>query len=230
MLRGGSFTAGNLSSRLSVLPEWNSFLTNSISGASATFVVRTGSIRPRLNCCMTPATWNSCGPRGTSGRRRGSRGISSRPRFPARRMPAMHIPDHIDGKAGWYAMATETSITSRHLGGCAGLLRLGAVGPASCRIRRGRERVCTVPAARPSRHEGHVRRLLLSQQCRGRRADVPDLKARRGWPCSTWISITETERRTSSMIDRMSFSCPCTAIPFMRFPYFSGHAEETGDR
>ncbi len=31
--------------------------------------------------------------------------------FPARRLPATHIPDSIDGKAGWYAMATETSIT-----------------------------------------------------------------------------------------------------------------------
>ena len=31
--------------------------------------------------------------------------------IPARRMPANHRPENIDGKAGWYAMAVETSIT-----------------------------------------------------------------------------------------------------------------------
>ena len=32
--------------------------------------------------------------------------------MPARRMPGMRCPENIDGQAGWYAMAIETSITS----------------------------------------------------------------------------------------------------------------------
>ena len=81
-------------------------------------------------------------------------------------------------KLGYYAMAGETSISAGHLGGRAAAADVAVTARAAMSRTRRAGRVRAVPAARAPRGARPVRRLLLPEQCRHRRA-VPARPGRR---------------------------------------------------
>ena len=83
----------------------------------------------------------------------------------------------------------------------------------------------------PGHHCGadYLRRLLLPQQCRHRGAKRRSTRAGAGSRSSMSTIITATARRTSSTRRGDVLFVSIHADPVMDYPYFWGHADETGE-
>ena len=147
--------------------------------------------------------------------------------FPARRMPATHLPDFVDGKAGWYAMATETAITK-------GTWKAAKASCASAqsaqRLVASGEAECAFALCRPPGH--HAMKDMFGGYCFLNNAAVAAQMFRTGG--AERVAVLDVDFHHGNGTQDIFYDRPDVLFvslhgnPLHAFPYFSGHAEETG--
>lgn len=146
--------------------------------------------------------------------------------YPARRMNAARPPRHIDGKVGFYALASETAITA---GTWAAALSSAASAQAATRAvqagARGAFALC-----RPPGH--HAARDLFGGYCFLNNAAIAAQMLRDGGAARIAILDVDFHHGNGTQdifYDRGDvFFASIHGVPEDCFPYFLGYADETG--
>ena len=137
-------------------------------------------------------------------------------------------PRHVGGRAGFWGLDSAAPLVA---GTYAAARAAVDVALTTVDLVLGGETAAVrpLPATRPPRGPGDVRRLLLLQQRRDRRPRDHRGPPASGSRSSTSTTTTATARSRSSGAAATSATSRSTPIPDRQYPYFLGRADETGE-